>query len=124
MVLADSAEVPNKIKSIAHKNNITILRITSARMLGSYGFMSALFQVFERFRTVIDVISTPSKSAVAALILDQYSRTGRHRYRTKADLATLSLIPAMLYLRRRRGPMARTGLASVRFFDNSGRMSL
>ncbi len=68
MVLADSAVVPNKIKSIAHKKNITILRITSARMLGSYGFMSALFQVFERFRTVIDVISTSEVSV--ALTLD------------------------------------------------------
>ena len=68
MVLADSAEAPTKIKSIAHKKNITILRITSARMLGSYGFMSALFQVFERYRTVIDVISTSEVSV--ALTLD------------------------------------------------------
>lgn len=68
MVLGDSAEAPNKIKSIAHKKNITILRITSARMLGSYGFMSALFQVFERYRTVIDVISTSEVSV--ALTLD------------------------------------------------------
>lgn len=68
MVLADSGEAPNKIKSIAHKKNITILRISSARMLGSYGFMSAVFQVFERFRTVIDVISTSEVSI--ALTLD------------------------------------------------------
>jgi aspartate kinase len=68
MVLADSGEVPNKIKSIAHKKNITILRITSARMLGSYGFMSALFQIFERFRTVIDVVTTSEVSV--ALTLD------------------------------------------------------
>ena len=68
MVLADSPQATNKIKSIAHKKNITILRITSARMLGSYGFMSALFQVFERFRTVIDVISTSEVSV--ALTLD------------------------------------------------------
>ncbi len=68
MVLSDSAEAPNKIKSIAHKKNITILRISSARMLGSYGFMSAVFQVFERFRTVIDVISTSEVSI--ALTLD------------------------------------------------------
>jgi aspartate kinase len=68
MVLTDSGEAPNKIKSIAHKKNITILRITSARMLGSYGFMSALFQVFERYRTVIDVISTSEVSV--ALTLD------------------------------------------------------
>jgi aspartate kinase len=68
MILDDSDETLNKIKSIAHKKNITILRITSARMLGSYGFMSALFQVFERYRTVIDVISTSEVSV--ALTLD------------------------------------------------------
>lgn len=68
MVVGESGESPNKIKSIAHKKNITILRITSARMLGSYGFMSAVFQVFERFRTVIDVISTSEVSI--ALTLD------------------------------------------------------
>ncbi len=68
MVVNESGEAPNKIKSIAHKKNITILRITSARMLGSYGFMSAVFQVFERYRTVIDVISTSEVSI--ALTLD------------------------------------------------------
>lgn len=68
MVLDQSGEAPSKIKSIAHKKNITILRITSARMLGSYGFMSAVFQVFERYRTVIDVISTSEVSI--ALTLD------------------------------------------------------
>ncbi len=68
MVVAESGQSPNKIKSIAHKKNITILRISSARMLGSYGFMSAVFQVFERFRTVIDVISTSEVSI--ALTLD------------------------------------------------------
>ena len=68
MVLAESEIATNKIKSIAHKTGISILRISSARMLGSYGFMSALFQVFERFRTVIDVISTSEVSV--ALTLD------------------------------------------------------
>ena len=69
MVLSESGEAPSKIKSIAHKNNITILRITSARMLGAYGFMSAVFQVFDRHRTVIDVISTSEVSV--ALTLDK-----------------------------------------------------
>lgn len=68
MVVAESGEAPNKIKSIAHKKNITIVRITSARMLGAYGFMSAVFQVFDRHRTVIDVISTSEVSV--ALTLD------------------------------------------------------
>lgn len=68
MVLDRSGEIPSRIKSIAHKKGITILRISSARMLGSYGFMSAVFQVFERYRTVIDVISTSEVSI--ALTLD------------------------------------------------------
>lgn len=62
MILAESEIAENKIKSIAYKKGITILRISSARMLGSYGFMSALFQVFERHRVVIDVISTSEVS--------------------------------------------------------------
>jgi aspartate kinase len=37
-------------------------------MLGSFGFMSAVFQVFDRYRTVIDVISTSEVSI--ALTLD------------------------------------------------------
>jgi aspartate kinase len=40
-------------------------------MLGAYGFMSALFQIFERFRTAIDVISTSEVSV--ALTLDNTS---------------------------------------------------
>ncbi|HEV7644517.1 MAG TPA: lysine-sensitive aspartokinase 3 [Pyrinomonadaceae bacterium] len=62
MILAEPEIAENKIKSIAYKKGITILRISSARMLGSYGFMSALFQIFERHRTVIDVISTSEVS--------------------------------------------------------------
>ena len=68
MILAETEQIPNTIKSIAHKTGITILRITSARMLGAFGFMSALFQIFERFRVVIDVISTSEVSV--ALTLD------------------------------------------------------
>ena len=84
MILAESGEAPNKIKSIAHKKNITILRISSARMLGSYGFMSAVFQVFDRYRTVIDVISTSEVSIALTLdnadsldrIVEELSRLG------------------------------------------------
>jgi aspartate kinase len=84
MVVADSPETENKIKSIAHKKNITILRITSARMLGAYGFMSAVFQVFDRHRTVIDVISTSEVSVALTLdnpasvdkIVEELSRLG------------------------------------------------
>ena len=85
MVLAESGEAPNKIKSIASKKNITILRINSARMLGAYGFMSAVFQVFDRHRTVIDVISTSEVSVALTLdnsesldkVVDELRRLGQ-----------------------------------------------
>ena len=67
IILARSESTGNRIKSISYKKGITILRVTSARMLGSYGFMSALFQIFERYRTVIDVISTSEVSVSLTL---------------------------------------------------------
>jgi len=72
MILPKSETTPRIVKSIAHKTGITILRITSARMLGAFGFMSALFQIFERYRTVIDVIST-SEVAVSLTLDDTTS---------------------------------------------------
>jgi aspartate kinase len=55
------------IKAIAHKTGITIVQITSARMLGAYGFLRALFEVFERHRTVVDVVTTSEVSVSLSL---------------------------------------------------------
>ena len=71
MVLPAEKSTPRKIKSIAHKTGITVLHITSARMLGAYGFMSAIFQTFERHRTVVDVVTTSEVSV--SLTLDNTS---------------------------------------------------
>ena len=67
MILPASQSTPRKIKSIAYKKGVTILRITSARMLGAYGFMSAIFQIFERHRTVVDVVTTSEVSVSLTL---------------------------------------------------------
>jgi aspartate kinase len=69
MILPAARSTPRKIKSIAHKTGITVLHITSARMLGAYGFMSAIFQIFERHRTVVDVVTTSEVSV--SLTLDK-----------------------------------------------------
>ncbi|MDQ3131190.1 MAG: lysine-sensitive aspartokinase 3 [Acidobacteriota bacterium] len=67
MILPSAQTTPRKIKSIAYKKGITILHITSARMLGAYGFMSAIFQIFERHRTVVDVVTTSEVSVSLTL---------------------------------------------------------
>jgi aspartate kinase len=55
------------IKAIAHKTGVTIVQVTSARMLGAYGFLRALFEVFERYRTVVDVVTTSEVSVSLSL---------------------------------------------------------
>ncbi len=55
------------IKAIAAKDNITIVRIKSDRMLFAYGFLRKVFEVFEIYKTPIDMITT-SEVAVSMSI--------------------------------------------------------
>jgi aspartate kinase len=50
------------IKAIAFRKNITVINITSNRMLGAYGFLSKVFQVFDSHRTSVDLVSTSEVS--------------------------------------------------------------
>lgn len=56
-----------QFKAIAAKDNITSINIKSSRMLLAYGFLRKVFEVFERFKTPIDMIST-SEVAVSLTI--------------------------------------------------------
>ncbi|MBC7745297.1 MAG: aspartate kinase [Flavobacterium sp.] len=58
-----------KIKSIAAKDGITAIKIQSSRMLLAYGFMRRIFEIFERYKTPIDMITT-SEVAVSLTIDD------------------------------------------------------
>ena len=46
------------IKAIAAKDNITAIKIKSGRMLLAYGFLKKVFEVFEKYQTPIDMITT------------------------------------------------------------------
>jgi aspartate kinase len=59
----------DKIKSIAAKDDITAIKIQSSRMLLAHGFLRRVFEVFERYRTSIDMITT-SEVAVSLTIDD------------------------------------------------------
>ena len=48
----------DKIKAVAAKDGITSIRIKSSRMLMAYGFMSQVFEVFERYKTSVDLVTT------------------------------------------------------------------
>lgn len=51
-----------KVKAISSRGGITIVNIVSNRMLGAYGFMKKVFEVFEQFRTPVDLVSTTEVS--------------------------------------------------------------
>jgi len=59
----------DRIKSIAAKDGITAIKIQSSRMLLAHGFLRKVFEVFERYKTSIDMITT-SEVAVSLTIDD------------------------------------------------------
>ncbi|HJS23345.1 MAG TPA: lysine-sensitive aspartokinase 3 [Pyrinomonadaceae bacterium] len=67
LVGPQSETSPRTVKAIAHKTGVTTVQITSLRMLGAYGFLRALFEVFDRHRTVVDVVTTSEVSVSLSL---------------------------------------------------------
>jgi aspartate kinase len=62
----------NFIKAVAAKDRITAIKIKSGRMLFAYGFLRSVFEVFELYKTPIDMITT-SEVAIS-LTIDDTSR--------------------------------------------------
>lgn len=57
-------------KAVAAKDGITAIKIKSSRMLMAYGFLRRVFEIFEQYKTPIDMIST-SEVAVSLTIDNQ-----------------------------------------------------
>ena len=55
------------VKAVAAKDYITAIKIKSSRMLLAYGFLRKIFEVFEKYRTSIDMVTT-SEVAVSLTI--------------------------------------------------------
>jgi aspartate kinase len=65
--LISSKTTGDSIKAVAAKDGITAINIKSERMLLAYGFLRAVFEIFERYKTPIDMITT-SEVAVSLTI--------------------------------------------------------
>ncbi len=61
--------ITDRITAVAAKDGITAVRIKSTRMLLAYGFLRSVFEVFERYKTSIDMITT-SEVGVSVTIDD------------------------------------------------------
>ncbi|MDC1161947.1 aspartate kinase [Tenacibaculum sp.] len=73
--LIKNKTVQNGVTAIAAKDGITAIKIKSYRMLLAYGFLKKVFEVFENFKTPIDMITT-SEVAVSLTIDDTSSLPG------------------------------------------------
>ncbi|MCI5776300.1 MAG: aspartate kinase [Bacteroidales bacterium] len=78
--LISGHQCPDRVAAIAAKDNIIALRIKSSRMFLAYGFMRKVFEVFESYKTPIDMITT-SEVGVSVTI-----DTDRHLYDIIDDL--------------------------------------
>ncbi|HXB41576.1 MAG TPA: aspartate kinase [Bacteroidia bacterium] len=60
------------IKAVAAKDGITAISIKSTRMLLAYGFLRSVFEVFERLKTPIDMITTSEVAVSLTIDSDKY----------------------------------------------------
>jgi aspartate kinase len=67
LVVGETRKSPQTVKAIAHKTNVTTVQVTSTRMLGAYGFLRALFEIFDEYKTAVDVVTTSEVSVSLSL---------------------------------------------------------
>jgi len=56
--LISGNQIKNRIAAVAAKDGITAIKIKSGRMLLAYGFLRKVFEIFESYKTPIDMITT------------------------------------------------------------------
>lgn len=71
-IVAASIPSTNVIKSIACKKQVTVLNIRSLRMFMVHGFLRRIFEVFDRYESSIDMVST--SEVTVSVTLDQTGR--------------------------------------------------
>jgi aspartate kinase len=61
-ITAMAAKCASPFKSIAAKKRLTIIDVVASRMLMSHGYLKAVFDVFDKYKCVIDMVSTSEVS--------------------------------------------------------------
>jgi aspartate kinase len=61
-ITAMAAKCASPFKSIAAKKRLTIIDVVASRMLMSHGYLKAVFDVFDKYKCAIDMVSTSEVS--------------------------------------------------------------
>jgi aspartate kinase len=75
-----------EIKAIAAKDNITAIYIHSTRMLNAYGFLRRVFEIFEKYKTPVDMITTSEVSVSVTIDNSDHLEAITAELREFADL--------------------------------------
>jgi aspartate kinase len=70
LIISDAGSVG--VKAVAAKDYITAIKIKSSRMLLAYGFLRKIFEVFEKYRTSIDMVTTSEVAVSVTIDNDAY----------------------------------------------------
>jgi aspartate kinase len=69
-ITAEPPPAATPLTALACKRDVTVVDITSSRMLMAYGFLRRVFEVFERYTTAVDVVTT-SEVTVSVTVDDR-----------------------------------------------------
>src|SRR4051794_18203010 len=61
-ITAEPPPADRPLAAVACKRHVTMVEITSTRMLMAHGFLRRVFEIFERYRTAVDVVTTSEVS--------------------------------------------------------------
>ncbi|MDE6007685.1 MAG: aspartate kinase [Muribaculaceae bacterium] len=83
-----NTEPTHKIKAVAAKDNITAIKIKSSHMLLAYGFLRKVFEIFEKYQTSIDMITT---SEVGVSVTIDNERNLKHIVAELSELGNVTV---------------------------------
>ncbi|QEN03220.1 aspartate kinase [Thiospirochaeta perfilievii] len=91
------------LKAISGKKEVTVVNITSSKMLNAYGFLRRLFSVFEKYQTPVDLISTSEVSVTITIedkknldsIVDELCQLGK--VKVEEDKSIICLVGQELW---------------------------
>ena len=86
LISSEGGSDAGQAKAVAAKDGIIAIRIRSSRMLFAYGFLKKVFEIFEKYHTPIDMITT-SEVAVSLTIDDD-----RQLEAIKSELSDLGTV--------------------------------
>jgi aspartate kinase len=72
LVVSECPPSSTTVKSIAYKEDITVVDIRSTRMLMAHGYLAKIFEVFDRLETPVDMVST--SEVEVSLTIDRTER--------------------------------------------------